>query len=54
LDFIALVWVECWEREPVVYVHQHFHRLRAAQIRFFGVFEQLMLCIFICPADREQ
>ena len=33
---------------------QHFHRRLAAHIRFFGVFEQLMPCIFICPADLEQ
>tara|TARA_E500000081_G_scaffold152836_1_gene185881 strand:+ start:2679 stop:2978 length:300 start_codon:yes stop_codon:yes gene_type:complete len=35
-------------------LHQHFHLRRAAQIRFFGVFEQEMLCIFIWPALRLQ
>lgn len=54
LDFVALVRIEGREMKPVVDVHQHFQRLRAAQMRFFGVFEQEMLCIFIWPAEREQ
>ena len=33
---------------------QHFHLRLAAQIRFLGVFEHEMLCIFIWPAEREQ
>ena len=35
-------------------LHQHLQRRLAAQIRFLGVLEQLIPCIFICPALREQ
>ncbi len=33
---------------------QHLHLRRAAHILFFGVLEQLIPCIFIWPAEREQ
>ena len=33
---------------------QQFQRLRALQMALSGVLAQLMLCIFICPREREQ